>query len=151
MRILVVLAITISVLLAFGVACGGDGEEARVTAIPTTDSEDAGDEDAGDEDAGDEDAGGSSGFGTPEEALAAFLADYGSGYAGDCAGIDLETDVGYYCSNFREDRGDTQIYDAGQTFTGEGFWLLVERQDGDGWTLVDTAAFAFDGSLTPPW
>ncbi len=39
MRILLVLAIAIPVLLAFGVACGGDEEEARVMPSPTSEFE----------------------------------------------------------------------------------------------------------------
>ncbi|GAG39486.1 unnamed protein product [marine sediment metagenome] len=39
MRIVLVLAITIPVLLAFGVACGGDEEKARVTPTPASESE----------------------------------------------------------------------------------------------------------------
>ncbi len=39
MRIVLVLAITIPVLLAFGVACGGDEEKARVMPTPASESE----------------------------------------------------------------------------------------------------------------
>lgn len=83
MRIALVLAITIPLLFASGVACGGDEEEARVTPIPATDSdgeaEEAEEEEEGEE--GEEEGAeaekeeeeppveveGSSGFATPAQ------------------------------------------------------------------------------------
>ena len=165
MRILLVLAITVSLLLAFGVACGDD--EVQVVPSPASgsdgdvedaeevddadDEDDADDADDGDE-ADDEEGEASTGFATPEEAVADHLADYGRGYLEDCD-PDPETDIGYYCSSLWEDRGDTQIHTAGMVFSEGNTWLLVERQDDDGWAVVDTADIGLgpDEPLTPPW
>ncbi len=54
MRIVLVLAVTILVLLAFGVACGGDEGKARVMPSPASESEgEAGEADAEEADEGD--------------------------------------------------------------------------------------------------
>jgi hypothetical protein len=93
------------------------------------------------------------GHATPEEAIGAFLADRGLGYAGDCNFIDLDRDVGFYCAALWEDQFDTRTYMAGLAFSEPDTWLLVSRLGaGDDWTVVDFAALdPFGESLEPPW
>lgn len=93
------------------------------------------------------------GHATPEEAIGAFLADQGLGYAGDCSLIDLDRDVGLYCSSLWEDQFDTRTYTAGLAFSEPDTWLLVSRLGArDDWTVVDFAALdPFAEPLEPPW
>jgi hypothetical protein len=91
------------------------------------------------------------GYATPEEAIDAYLEQYGVLYAGDCALADLETDIGSYCSMMWEDRGNELIYVAGLVFSEADVWLLVADQGG-GWLVVDDAEL-LPGTeeLVPPW
>ncbi len=93
------------------------------------------------------------GHATPEEAIAAFFADQELAYAGDCSFVDLDRDVGSYCSSVWEDQFDTRIYTAGLAFSEPDTWLLVARLGaGDDWTLVDFAVFdPYAENLGPPW
>ena len=90
---------------------------------------------------------------TPEEAIAAFFAEYGEAYVGDCADADLDTDIGSYCSVLWEDEFDTRIYAAGLTFSEPDTWLLVSRLGArDDWTVVDFAEFPpAPEEPIPPW
>jgi zinc-ribbon domain len=92
------------------------------------------------------------GYATSEEALRAYIEQYGGRYAGDCALADIETDVGDFCATLQEDRGQTLIYAAGLTFSEYAVWLLVVNQGG-GWLVVEEAEIALgpDGSAVPPW
>lgn len=93
------------------------------------------------------------GHATPEDAIAAYLQEYGVDYTGDCAFIDLDTDIGLYCSMLWEDRGDQLIYDIGLAFSEPDTWLLLEVQgETGGWLVVDTAEFVPGPQDTvPPW
>lgn len=93
------------------------------------------------------------GHAAPEEAIAAFFADQGLGYAGDCNFVDLDRDVGSYCSSLWEDQFDTRIYTAGPAFSEPDTWMLVARLGaGDDWTLVDFAVLdPYAEDLGPPW
>jgi hypothetical protein len=87
---------------------------------------------------------------TPQEAIAAFMEDIGFRYAGDCADLDVETDVGAYCTSIWEDTVDTKIYRSGLAFSEYGMWLLVSRLGAqDDWTVVDFADLV-EGE-PPPW
>lgn len=94
-----------------------------------------------------------SGHATPEEAIGAYLAQYGLEYAGDCAYADHETDIGSYCSVLWEDRGDQLIYAAGLAFSEPDTWLLLAQQgESGGWLVVDAAEFVPGPEDTvPPW
>jgi len=84
-----------------------------------------------------------------EEAIAVWVEEYGEQYAGDCGITDIETDVGKYCSSLWEDRGDSAIYVIGLTFSEFGFWVLLERMDGD-WVVSDWADVVAE-EMVPPW
>jgi hypothetical protein len=83
------------------------------------------------------------------KAVAVWVEDSGEQYAGDCATTNVETDVGKYCSQLWEDRGDSAIYVIGRTFSEFGFWVLLERADGD-WVVSDWAEVAGE-EMVPPW
>jgi hypothetical protein len=93
------------------------------------------------------------GHATPEEAIASYLLGYGLEYAGDCAFVDLDTDIGFYCSMLWEDRGDQLIHAAGLTFSEPDTWLLLALQgETGGWLVVDAAEFLSGPQDTvPPW
>jgi hypothetical protein len=91
------------------------------------------------------------GYATPEEALRAYIEQYGGRYVGDCALANIQTDVGDFCAALQEDRGQTLIYAAGFTFSEYAVWLLVVNQGG-GWLVVEEAKIVPgpDGAI-PPW
>jgi len=91
------------------------------------------------------------GYATPEEAIRAYIEQYGGRYVGDCALADIETDVGAFCATLQEDRGQTLIYAAGFTFSEYGVWLLLV-DEGGGWLVVEEAEIVLgpDGAV-PPW
>jgi hypothetical protein len=93
------------------------------------------------------------GYDLPEEAINVYLEGYGLAYAGDCAYVDLETDIGSYCSMLWEDRGDQLIYSAGLAFSEPEAWLLLALQgEAGGWLVVDAAEFVPGPQDTvPPW
>lgn len=93
------------------------------------------------------------GFATPEDAIAAFLQEYGLTYVGDCETASIETDIGSYCSMLWEDQFDTRIYLAGLTFSEADTWLLVSRLGArDDWMVVDLAPVGpLEEELVPPW
>jgi len=71
------------------------------------------------------------GFATPEDAIADYLQDKGYEYAGDCAGTDLDTDVGKWCSGSDGGMGSPRTYFIGPTFS-EGAEQLTLTQGSDG-------------------
>lgn len=83
------------------------------------------------------------------KAITVWVEEYGEQYAGDCDTTDIETDVGKYCSTLWEDRGDSAIYAIGLTFSEYGFWVLLERMDGD-WVVSDLADVVAE-EMVPPW
>lgn len=83
------------------------------------------------------------------KAIAVWIEQSGELYAGDCDTADVQTDVGKYCSKLWEDRGDGAIYAIGLTFSEFGFWVLLERMDGD-WVVSDWAEVAGE-EMVPPW
>jgi hypothetical protein len=89
----------------------------------------------------------------PEDAIEAFLTDYGVPYIGDCDWASLDTDIGYYCSYLWEDRFDTLIYVVGPTFSEPDVWLLLtDLGVGDDWVVMDAAEFVPGPQDTvPPW
>ena len=94
-----------------------------------------------------------SGYTTPEEAISAFLQEYGLSYVGDCSTASLETDVGSYCSSLWEDRFDTRIYHTGLAFSEADTWLLLAQLSGrEDWTVVDVAELVPGPEWDlPPW
>ena len=93
------------------------------------------------------------GYDLPEEAIAVYLGEYGLEYAGDCAYVDLDTDIGSYCSMLWEDRGDQLVYAVGLAFSEPDTWLLLALQgETGGWLVVDAAEFVPGPQDTvPPW
>lgn len=93
------------------------------------------------------------GYDLPEEAISVYLEGYGLEYAGDCAYVDLESDVGSYCSMLWEDRGDQLVFAAGLAFSEPDTWLLLALQgETGGWLVVDAAEFVPGPQDTvPPW
>jgi hypothetical protein len=88
---------------------------------------------------------------TAEEAIAAHLTAAGVEYAGDCAGTNLDEDVGKQCSRLEDDRGSRRIYATGPTFSEFDAWLLLERGP-EGWSVIDEAsAGTLDDPQAPPW
>lgn len=93
------------------------------------------------------------GYDLPAQAIKAYLEYYGLEYAGDCAHTDPETDVGSYCFNLWEDRGDQLIYVLGLAFSEPDFWLLLAfQEESGGWVALDVADFVPGPQDTvPPW
>jgi hypothetical protein len=83
------------------------------------------------------------------KAIAVWIEQSGEQYAGDCATTNVETDVGKYCSQLWEDRGDSAIYALGFAFSEYGIWLLLELVDGD-WVVTDWADMV-EEEMVPPW
>lgn len=73
---------------------------------------------------------------TAEDALATYLAGLGLTYSGDCDSLDLDTDVGTWCSKLVEDRGTERVYLIGEAFTGGGMQALVAQTE-TGWAVVE--------------
>jgi hypothetical protein len=83
-----------------------------------------------------------------------YLTSYDVGYVGDCAWVDLNTDVGYYCSLLYEDRVVERLYLVGLTFSDATAWILVERYSDGSWVAIDDMPVEYDewGYLIPtPW
>lgn len=93
------------------------------------------------------------GYGSPDEAIAAFLGERAVGYAGDCVYADPDTDIGLYCAMLWEDRGTELIYLMGPAFSEPDTWVLLALQgEGGGWLVVDDAGFVGDVEVAePPW
>ena len=83
------------------------------------------------------------------KAIAVWIEQSGEQYVGDCDTADVQMDVGKYCSTLWEDRGDSAIYAIGLTFSEFGFWVLLERVDGD-WVVSDWAEVVAE-EMVPPW
>ena len=75
------------------------------------------------------------GFATPDEAIADYVHAQGNEYVGDCAGADLETDVGRWCSALGADGGATRTYGIGPVFAEFVEELTLELGPG-GWTVT---------------
>jgi S1-C subfamily serine protease len=94
------------------------------------------------------------GYFSPEDAIGAYLADYGLWYAGDCAWTDPSTDIGMYCSILYEDRGFDLIYILGLTFSEADTWVLVGQYGDGSWLVIDEMPLSYDAwrdLLPPPW
>ncbi len=93
------------------------------------------------------------GYTTPEEAIGAYLEQYGVSYAGDCASADLQTDVGSFCSTMWEKTDTGLVYLAGLAFSEPESWLLLADQGGgSGWLVVDQAEVVpGPQGLVSPW
>lgn len=82
------------------------------------------------------------GFATPEDAIEDYLEDKGYEYAGDCAGTDLETDVGKWCSIADSGMDDpdpddnTRIYFIGPTFSEGAEELTLTRGSDGKWRVT---------------
>ncbi|MEX2268852.1 MAG: hypothetical protein WEA75_09220 [Acidimicrobiia bacterium] len=78
------------------------------------------------------------GFATPEDAIRAYVEAQGNQYAGDCAGTDLETDVGKWCSAVRANDGTNATYGIGPAFAEFAEELTLVNGPG-GWTVTSSA------------
>mgnify|MGYP005837344073 CR=1 FL=1 len=87
-------------------------------------------------------------YGSPEEAIGAFLVERGVEYAGDCETISVEEDIGSYCSMLWEERSEADIYVVGLAFSEGDTWLLVQQSE-RGWAVVEAAEPTF--GEPPPW
>jgi len=84
-----------------------------------------------------------------DNTIAVFVEEYGEQYAGDCATTDVDTDVGKYCFQLWEDRGDSAIYVIGISFSKYSTWLLLKQADG-AWIVSDWAQIQGE-DMVPPW
>lgn len=76
---------------------------------------------------------------TPAEAVGAFLAQRGVGFAGICASVNPDTaPAGAYCGDLVEDRQALQVWRAGPVASEHDVWLLVAVTE-LGWSVVDFA------------
>ena len=94
------------------------------------------------------------GYLSPEDAIGAYLASYELWYAGECAWVDPNTDIGMYCSILYEDRGFEAIYLLGLTFSEADTWVLVGQYEDGSWVVTDEMLVSYDAwgnLLPPPW